>query len=405
LNTVRRELSAARRRGEEDARAREREREPLREKREEALARLRELEARGRVPTAAQLDEYLDTFQRASASISALHGDLDAAETAVALAQEAVDATTRRLSALRESATVRPLLGRLLPTECPRCTHQLDDFKEHREAAAHCYVCDAPLVEEVDDEALEREGEQELDDATETLQAARSDLRELQTRERQLQAEREAARGALQTAEAARPASEEREAALRTIAVSEALLSQDQRVQEEAHDHSKLEERERVLTAALSEAEVRRSEAAQTFLARLAEEVTELGRRFGVDNLENAAPTLGGQMKVTIGGAESNFGSLSPGEQLRLRIATLVGLLRIGHKQGIGRFPGLLLIDSPGSEEMVEGDAAEVLGELAHICQELPSLQVIVATARAELIKDLVPDDRWLGAADLGMVF
>ena len=176
-------------------------------------------------------------------------------------------------------------------------------------------------------------------------------------------------------------------------------------MQEEAHDQSWLETRERVLNAAMSEAEARRAQAAQSFLARLAAEVAELGRRFGVHNLESVAPTLGAQMRVIIGGAESNFGSLSPGEQLRLRIATLVALLRIGQTQGIGRFPGLLLIDSPGSEEMVEADAAEILGELVKICDEVPSLQVIVATARPELIKELVPGDRWLGAADLRMVF
>jgi hypothetical protein len=209
----------------------------------------------------------------------------------------------------------------------------------------------------------------------------------------------------METAQVARPASEERETTLREIAVAEALLAQDERVEEEAHDHLELQDRERVLAAAMSEAQERRAQAAQSFLARLAEEVTQLGRRFGVDNLEGVAPTLGAQMKVTIGGAESNFGALSPGEQLRLRIATLVGLLRIGSKHGIGRFPGLLLIDSPGSEEMVEADAAEILGELGKICEELPSLEVIVATARPELVSDFVPDDRWLGAADLGMVF
>lgn len=174
---------------------------------------------------------------------------------------------------------------------------------------------------------------------------------------------------------------------------------------EEAHDHSDLEQRARVLAVALAKAEERRSQAAANFLSRLAQEVSDLGRRFGVENLEHVDPKLNATMKVTVGGAESNFGDLSPGEQLRLRIATLVGLLRIGQELGIGRFPGLLLIDSPGSEEMVEADAAEILGELVKICAELRSLQIIVATARPELIEDLVTEERWLGAEDLGMVF
>jgi hypothetical protein len=280
----------------------------------------------------------------------------------------------------------------------------LEDFKAPRESVAHCYVCDAPLLEGIEDEEVEKAAEQELADAQETLKAASHELAALQAEERQLHDERETARTALETAQQARPASAEREAALREVAVAEALLAQEH-MQEEGHDHPDLQLRERVLAVAQVEAEERRSQAAANFLSRLAQEIGELGRRFGVENLERVDPKLNATMKVTVGGAQSNFGDLSPGEQLRLRIATLVGLLRIGEELGIGRFPGLLLIDSPGSEEMVETDAAEILGELVKICAELMSLQVIVATARPELIEDVVADGRWLGAEDLGMVF
>ena len=405
LNIVRRDLSAARRRGTDDARAREREREPLRQRLEEAQDALRDLEAQGPVPTPAEIDEHMNAFQRLSGSLSVLHRTLQEAEAVIALAQEAVDGATRRLAALRESAAIRPLLGRILPSECPRCTHELADFKPQRESAAHCYVCDAPLIEGSEDEEAEQEAERELADAQETLESARTEFAVLQAEERQLHDERGAARLALETAQQARPASAEREAALRELAVAEALLAQDERVQEGAHDHSDLRQRERILVVAQAEAEERRSQAATNFLARLAQEVCDLGRRFGVENLERVDPKLNATMKVTVGGAQSNFGALSPGEQLRLRIATLVGLLRIGEELGIGRFPGLLLIDSPGSEEMVDADAAEILGELVKICTELTSLQVIVATARPELIEDLVTEGRWLGAEDLGMVF
>ena len=105
-------------------------------------------------------------------------------------------------------------------------------------------------------------------------------------------------------------------------------------------------------------------------------------------------------MRVIIGGAESNFGSLSPGEQLRLRIATLVALLRIGQTQGIGRFPALLLIDSPGSEEMVEADAAEILGELRQdLRQPVPAGHCGDGAPRADREKTAC-GDRWLGAAE-----
>ena len=238
LNIVRRDLSAGRRRRGDDARAREREREPLRRQLVEAQGALRDLEARGPVPTPAEIDQHMNTFQRLSGSLSVLQTELQDVETVIALTQEAVDAATRRLAALRESAAVRPVLGRILPSECPRCTHELEDFKEERESVAHCYVCDAPLLEDAEDEEAEQDAEQELADAQEALEAARSEHAALQAKRRQVQEKREAARAALEAAQQARPASEEREAALREIAVAEALLARDERVQEEAHDHS-----------------------------------------------------------------------------------------------------------------------------------------------------------------------
>jgi hypothetical protein len=405
LALIRRDLSAVRRRAQEDAAARENAREPLRKRLETANARLAEIEAAGAPPSPSEMDDLVARFQQASGLLSEVRAEVATGRVAVAEAQSDVDEAARRLNAIREGTAVRPLLGRLAPTECPRCAHQLIDLREGRESHDHCFVCDFPLVEVTEDVDAVTDAEADLRAAEEALAGIGSELATLEGREIELAAEQAAARRAVDEATTIAPVTAAREEAVRERAVVEALLAQDEAVTAEAQDISGLVERERILAAALAEATDRRASAGETFRGRLAGEIVELGRRFGIENLEGADPKLNAALTVTIGGVSSNFGDLTPGEQLRLRIAVLIGLLRIGTQLGIGRFPGLLMIDSPGSEEMVTGDASEILNGLAGICAEQPELQVIVATARPDLAEGLVPDDHWLGSSDMGMVF
>jgi len=155
-----------------------------------------------------------------------------------------------------------------------------------------------------------------------------------------------------------------------------------------------------VVSAARQEAEERRREASTDMLAQLGEEIVELGKAFGIQNLESASPTLGAQLRLRIGDTESSFSSRTGGERLRLRLATVIALLRVGQEQGVGRHPGLLLIDSPGGEEMVEGDVAAVLREVVAVCEQLPDLQLICATARAAEVREVVPDDQIIHGPD-----
>jgi hypothetical protein len=137
----------------------------------------------------------------------------------------------------------------------------------------------------------------------------------------------------------------------------------------------------------------------------LGQEIASLGRTFGIANLEEARPTLAAQLRLRIGGAESSFSSRTGGERLRLRLATGIALLRVGHELGVGRHPGLLLIDSPGGEEMVEGDLAAILSELQTICEQLPDLQIICASARAEEVREVVPTDHIVHGPEYGEVW
>ena len=65
-----------------------------------------------------------------------------------------------------------------------------------------------------------------------------------------------------------------------------------------------------------------------------------------------------------------------------------VALFRIGERTGVGRDPGLLLIDSPATQEAVDRDVAEILRDIQAVCDELPGLQIITTSADPELASE-----------------
>jgi ABC-type ATPase involved in cell division len=64
----------------------------------------------------------------------------------------------------------------------------------------------------------------------------------------------------------------------------------------------------------------------------------------------------------------------------------VVALLRIGRRHGVATHPGLLLIDSPRSEEVQDDNAAALLIALEQLCATMPGLQILVTTADEELV-------------------
>ena len=148
-----------------------------------------------------------------------------------------------------------------------------------------------------------------------------------------------------------------------------------------------------VLQAALDEAKDRRRDGFSGVVDEVNAAILELARRFGFATLEAAKLNMAAQLRLVKGGTNTSFSHQTPGEKLRLRIAVVVALLRVAHNFGIGRHPGLLLIDSIGAEETEPGDLAEFMRELESVTSEL-GIQTIVASARREILTHVPPDQQ-----------
>ncbi|WP_372346604.1 hypothetical protein [Streptomyces sp. KL116D] len=140
--------------------------------------------------------------------------------------------------------------------------------------------------------------------------------------------------------------------------------------------------------------------AAQTLFDDLNREIAHLGRQFGIDGLESVKINRAAHLDVTKGGGRTKpFGSQSPGERLRLRIAVVIALLRVGAQHAVSTHPGLLLIDSPKAEEVQDLDIRRLLRELAELASK-NHLQVLITTRDFDLVHDVLPDENIIEARD-----
>ena len=80
------------------------------------------------------------------------------------------------------------------------------------------------------------------------------------------------------------------------------------------------------------------------------------------------------------GSTSTSYGAVSEGEKLRLKVATAIAIMSVGQRRGIGRHPGLLLIDSPAAQEVSAADLDALMAGLASITTKVSGLQVIMAT-------------------------
>lgn len=360
------------------------------------LVELRE----ARAPVSAEeADARLTAFARALADQRQAQERLAGAQAAAQLTEGDLDEATKRLQAIEQSRVVRPLLGRLAPSVCPRCTNVITQERIQREESVHaCSVCAESLDADREDDQ-ELEGARDIvDKAREEHQAAVGQLAEAEEQHRRTREVLASAEAAVRDLEERQPAEAETRELETTIARLEGRLEQPILVAPD--EDEKLETAYAVVSAAQQEAEERRREASTDMLAQLGEQIVDLGKAFGIQNLESANPTLGAQLPLRIGDTVSSFSSRTGGERLRLRLATVIALLRVGQERGVGRHPGLLLIDSPGGEEMVEGDVGAILREVVAVCEQLPDLQLICATARAAEVREVVPDDHIIHGPD-----
>jgi hypothetical protein len=251
--------------------------------------------------------------------------------------------------------------------------------------------------------AASPQADSDAEEPVDQLVALRKALNSAQNRSTSLWAQFGEAQGALREADGKVTAARSADALLATrriaeldIARLEGALEQVARAEGRTDDSAEqlLARRERILGAAEKLARQRVQETQKQLLDRVSDEIVKLGRQFGIEALETV--TLRGNATLTVakGGQKVAYSACTRGERLRLKVATAVALLRVGFTYGVGRHPGLLMVDSPGAEEAASENIDAMLQALQEVTADVRDLQIIVATRSPESLTRLLSEDR-----------
>jgi hypothetical protein len=392
------QLLSATRRAEEDAKARERQLGELTARLEAATKRRDGLAA----PRQAASDLTRAYEQVSAATRRASKAEQD--EAAARSVYDALEAQRQELASTlqtqREADLAKAFFHTLTPTVCPRCDSKVTSDRWAREARdQECSLCSSPVaVHDGDEEEGNDEGREDLlqsladvQKATEIAAEARA---EHQNRVALARADLASAQAALQSALSAPGLATRQEAELEVARLEGAVEERKGRFSAlgAAVDIAPLQRAEAILKAAEAASHKRRTDALKEVLTEVENDIVTMGRSLGLSMLERVKLGTNATLTVYKGGQPHPYGSVTEGEQLRLKIVTAIALLHHGIRSGIGRHPGLLIIDSPGAEEVDSGNLQLMLRDLVTLTDTAPDLQVIIATARGEEVASIIPE-------------
>lgn len=324
-------------------------------------------------------------------SLRLAHAEVESTEL-----ERLASADERAVRDLRENIVATQFFNGLQPVCCPRCETRVSNERQRRESTdLSCSLC----AEEIPVDGMEdsSEGldaiEQRFAAAKAAADRARANAKVLREKSKASSDELEKSRQALSRA-ATNTTFEERRKAELDVARLEGALKERQA----PTTHVSVSPDLALVSAAHAEADKAYKASRGDILERLNAEILALGQRLGVQMLEEVKLNTNASLLLTKGGEPTSFSKVTAGERLRLRIATAVALLRVGQERGLGRHPGLLIVDSPAAEEVSPDDLTAVLSELQAISRETVGLQIIIGSANASTIVDKLGKE-WCQAA------
>jgi hypothetical protein len=336
--------------------------------------------------------DYASTKQHERSLVERLERDLEAARQAEAALTE----DRRDLQSHLDSAAADSIFRLLDPSCCPRCDHAISDDKKKKEKLSHaCAVCGESVENDENADAIKEELEDRVratksaqEKAFKNVSDSRRDLASTRGKLSELHAQ-------IKEKSALLGNFARRNELVFEIAVLRGRL-QEASVESTQDEKNNIDETITVLAAAEKETEERVKAIQGGILADVSERIVYYAQRFGMHNLTGADLKGGAQLFLVKGGVDTSYSKVTEGEKLRLKVATVLAMMEVAEIRGVGRHPGLLLVDSPGAQEVSPDDLDQLVEGLAEVTKTLPYFQVFVAAAGASsnAITKHVPSNR-----------
>lgn len=310
---------------------------------------------------------------------------------------EAIQRLRAQEKRLREAAEFALHFSSFDVDLCPNCEHDVDAAAVQREQAEHtCRLCgkEAHPADEQEVMALEVEAEgiandrEDLENQRDTISAH---LRRLADDVSTVEASLDGLRARASRSVVDALPTDEEQAEMDQLAETIGMLRAQQRLLNgrTSQADARIAEFHREERAAIAIRQYLSKEAEQRnapLLARLSELTQQAAQEMGAQSITDVTVSAVGAVSLRKHGQKVMFGNIhNTGERLRVKLAFFLAMIRLSREAGYGRHPGLLLIDQPGSAEMVDDDFEALARVLRRVDDDHPEVQIICATARAGL--------------------
>ncbi|TLP43056.1 ATP-binding protein [Cohaesibacter sp. CAU 1516] len=357
-----------------------------------------------------ELDQRMITLREVAESTRVA---FEAADVSLTMISESFDNARRRVQQLEDEQSAGYSFRKLSPSCCPACEATYKDAVAAAEptgAGSTCLLCknDIPqATEDIEDDHIQL-AKDEVDALDTSLKVARA---------KQKAAEKSANDAAIELGKA-----KERVSALQADLAAKVPDLELEIFQLEAQaaqlrdlmgdgtastttDATNADGADRILGAATEVTKKLMVDKQSEVLKQISESVMLLAQKFGMPNVTEMRLDNGGRLKVKQGGATEFFSNLTMGERLRIKIAVALAAVEVVRERGHGRHPGLMVIDSPASEEVVDKDFEAMLDSVATAASEIGGVQIIIGTTARPSVEAVVPVEHRLHAKGDDYVF
>lgn len=321
--------------------------------------------------------------------------ELDAKHTVLARVRneafEAFNDDRREQLLLQEGKAAQTIFRALNPEVCPRCDGDIGEERRKREQETHeCSVCGEQTTDDNGDfENLRQIVDERVNASQNAYEQSRAAVEGVEIRLGELRTEEDSLN--LECDRLGRILSggfdnyHDLRAEIRMLEKEQESLQVTLEGPDQPQNHDLA-----ILKATVEETEKQVAKLKNELLSEVSQEIVRLSREIGMTAITSATLRGNATLAVTKGGQDTTYSKLTGGEKLRLKVATVLAMLSVAEKKGVGRYPGLLFIDSPTNNEMIDDDFENLLKGLRATLQAMPHLQVFIASTSSTVLQQWI---------------
>lgn len=328
-------------------------------------------------------------YGRVSRNLTQLDNDLRRMSEDFRISKETKLSDEIKINNFKEDRAANTIFKRLNPVCCPHCDNEIKKEKIEREKLNHhCAICDEPLLESEDLEILLNELLENSNSSKETFKKIEREYKNQKKLHSELSFELDQLQNDISFYEdelnkfSYRKQIEKEINRLQVLKEEYAANEPKQKLQLQNDSI----DAQKIIKKAIEVTEGRFKNLQEDLLNKVSDEILRISKLVGLNQIESIKLTSNPHLRIEKDGSFTSYSKCSEGEKLRLKVITTIALLSVAEKQKVGRHPGLLLIDSPGAQEVSDQDLNSLIEGLKELSQELPFLQIIIASRASTVI-------------------